>query len=132
MELDKYLPFADQPTPKAQEGEWTLIAPDGRRFTGPSPIHCAGAESKTRFPPHVALGRIARGMQEPLAAAPEPNEQKEGAHEAALRELVEAKDNWIAVGREHFIPSKEYAAAKLRHDTAWANARAALSQGAAK
>src|SRR5688572_11673195 len=65
MDLDKYLPFADQPTPKAQEGTWTLVAPDGRKFTGPSPIQCVRAESKTRIPPHVALGRIARGMQEP-------------------------------------------------------------------
>lgn len=28
--LDKYLPFADTPTPKPQQGEWRLIAPDGR------------------------------------------------------------------------------------------------------
>jgi len=63
-DLDKYLPFADQPTPKPQEGTWLLIAPDGREFFGDSPIKCVHAEINTRVPPEVALGRIARSLKE--------------------------------------------------------------------
>lgn len=62
--LDKYLPFADQPTPKPMEGRWTMIAPDGQFFTGTSPFECVRMEVDSRVPPEVALGRIARSMQE--------------------------------------------------------------------
>jgi hypothetical protein len=65
MSLDKYRKFADEPTPKPQEGTWTLTAPDGRTWQAESPIRCAQAEQRERVPAHVALGRIAREMQQP-------------------------------------------------------------------
>lgn len=63
-DLDKYLPFADQPTPKPMAGTWMLMAPDGTTFVGTSPIDCMRLESNSRIPPEVALGRIARSLQE--------------------------------------------------------------------
>ena len=62
--LDKYLKYADQPTPKPMTGEWKLIAPSGQEWVGGSPMDCVRQEIHTRVPPHVALGRIARSMNE--------------------------------------------------------------------
>jgi hypothetical protein len=64
IDFDKYLKYADTPTPKPMIGEWTLTAPDGRMFIGTSPIDCIRLESNTRIPPQVALGRIARSMKD--------------------------------------------------------------------
>lgn len=41
-----------------QAGTWTMIAPDGRQWTGDSPLRCASAEARSRIPPEVALDRI--------------------------------------------------------------------------
>jgi hypothetical protein len=90
--LDKYLPFADQPTPKSQVGTWCLVAPDGREFTGESPLHCIRAESSTRIPPHVALGRIARSLRVEDAAQDPPPEFW------ALKDAVETLSNFAANG----------------------------------
>jgi len=62
--LDKYLKYADLPTPKPASGTWRLIAPDGATYTGESPIACIRAEAEVRIPAHIALGRIARAMDE--------------------------------------------------------------------
>lgn len=73
MSLDKYLPYADVPTPAPEVGQWRLIAPSGKEFAAPSPIQCVRLEQGLRVPAHVALGRIARGMKddsEPSAEAP--------------------------------------------------------------
>lgn len=43
---------------KVQEGTWTLIAPDGRKWTGGSPLRAIGAESRERIPAEVRLKRI--------------------------------------------------------------------------
>lgn len=45
-------------TPQSQEGTWTLRAPDGRIFQGPSPLHVAGQERKTRVPDTTAAARV--------------------------------------------------------------------------
>jgi hypothetical protein len=45
-------------TPKAQEGTWMLIAPDGRHWEAESPLKCASAEQRERVPAHVAVARI--------------------------------------------------------------------------
>lgn len=45
-------------TPHPQEGTWTLRAPDGRVFQGPTPLNCAGQERKTRVPDTVAAARV--------------------------------------------------------------------------
>lgn len=58
--------WADEPTPKPQEGQWTLTAPDGRRWTAESPMRVCAAESRERIPAHVALARIARECDTPL------------------------------------------------------------------
>jgi len=62
--LDKYLPYADQPTPKPEKGTWVLISPSGKRYEADEPVNCLRAEIEDRVPPHVALGRIARAMKE--------------------------------------------------------------------
>lgn len=62
--LDKYLPYADKPTPKPEQGTWVLISPSGKRYEAESPIRCIQAESHERIPPHIALGRIARSLKE--------------------------------------------------------------------
>jgi hypothetical protein len=88
-DLDKYLPYADHPTPRPQEGTWTLQAPDGRTFTGDSPIRCIHAEITERVPPQVALGRIARSMnEEPDEAPDEPVVAVTQADVTAAREII--------------------------------------------
>lgn len=67
--LSKYLEFADEETPKAQEGTWTLTAPDGRTWQGDSPLRCVAIEMRERVSHRVQLGRIARGLLDP---PPEP------------------------------------------------------------
>ena len=62
--LDKYLPFADVPTPKPEKGLWMLMSPSGKTYVGDSPIDCIRLEIDSRVPPQVALGRIARAMNE--------------------------------------------------------------------
>lgn len=49
-------------TPKAQEGIWTLIAPDGREWTGDSPLRVAAIEMRERVPDEVAAIRIMHGI----------------------------------------------------------------------
>jgi hypothetical protein len=62
--LAKYLIFADEKTPESEVGQWVLVAPSGKFFIGTSPIKCVHAEMETRVPPHVALGRIARSIED--------------------------------------------------------------------
>jgi hypothetical protein len=54
--------LADTPTPPPQEGTWILIAPDGRRFTGPSPFSVVGLELRQRVPVEVGAARILREL----------------------------------------------------------------------
>lgn len=53
---------ADIPTPKAQQGEWILTAPDGRTWKAHSPLAVCGLEQRERVPPNVALARIIREL----------------------------------------------------------------------
>jgi hypothetical protein len=66
--------LAASETPKAQQGTWTLTAPDGRTWQADSPLKACAAESRERIPPAVALARIVRGMDDfeaEEAAAPQ-------------------------------------------------------------
>ena len=49
-------------TPKPMHGTWVLIAPDGRKYTGDSPIQVMRAEQAERVPAHVAVQRIVEGL----------------------------------------------------------------------
>lgn len=62
--LNEYRKFADMPTPKPQQGTWTLTAPDGRTWQAETPLRCCAMENRERVPAHVALGRIARGLDD--------------------------------------------------------------------
>jgi hypothetical protein len=62
--------LADTPTPKAQSGTWTLIAPDGRQWQTDSPLKCCALELRERVPAEVALSRIFRELE-----AQSPSEQ---------------------------------------------------------
>jgi hypothetical protein len=54
----------------AQKGTWTLTAPDGRTWTGESPLAAVGAEQQQRIPPSLALERLYRALndEEPPAS----------------------------------------------------------------
>lgn len=56
--------LADTPTPRAMAGTWVLTAPDGRTWTGESPIACTQSEVISRVPPEVALARIRRSLMD--------------------------------------------------------------------
>jgi hypothetical protein len=62
--LSKYLPFADEKTPKPEEGTWVLVSPSGKFWSGPTPLQCVKDEMNSRVPAHVALGRIAKVIEE--------------------------------------------------------------------
>jgi hypothetical protein len=49
---------AARTTPKPQAGTWTLTAPDGRTWTGSTPLQACSAEQRVRVPAEVALQRI--------------------------------------------------------------------------
>ena len=51
-------------TLKAQEGTWTLTAPDGRTWQSDSPLGCVRAEQRERVPDEVALARIWAAVDE--------------------------------------------------------------------
>ncbi len=60
---------------KAQEGTWTLQAPDGRQWTADSPLKVVAIESNERIPAKVRLARMTAGLMEepaPSAQAAEP------------------------------------------------------------
>lgn len=60
MTPDEIEQLASTPTPKPMLGVWTLTAPDGRTWTGNSPLHCCGQEVHERVPANVRLARILR------------------------------------------------------------------------
>jgi hypothetical protein len=74
-------PFADSrsltavATPKAQEGTWTLIAPDGRQWRAESPLKCASAEQRERVPAHVAVARIMAEIDNEAPTLSRPKER---------------------------------------------------------
>jgi len=45
-------------TPKPQEGTWTLIAPDGRKWEDDSPIAVVTKEQRERVPERIAIQRV--------------------------------------------------------------------------
>ena len=55
---------AEQNSYPAQTGTWTLTAPDGRQWTGDSPIKCASKERNERIPAEVQLSRIAEAIED--------------------------------------------------------------------
>ena len=56
--------LADQPTPPAEEGPWTLVSPTGRQWSAESPMRCILSELHDRVPSLVALARIEREMRD--------------------------------------------------------------------
>lgn len=76
--LDRYLPYADEPTPPPEPGLWRLTTPSGRVFIANGPMQCVALERRTRIPPQVALGRIARTLHEV------DDERDEGDHDLGL------------------------------------------------
>lgn len=61
--------LANTPTPQAQHGTWTLIAPDGRQWQGDHPIKVVRAEMRERVPAEVGLARILREVRSAPAAS---------------------------------------------------------------
>jgi len=43
---------------KPQEGNWTLVSPDGRTFVAESPIRCCRREMGERIPAEVRAKRL--------------------------------------------------------------------------
>ncbi|MEQ1692685.1 MAG: hypothetical protein ABMA00_15450 [Gemmatimonas sp.] len=67
MSDEEVLALANTETPQPLPGTWELMAPDGRIWTGASPIKCLHAEINARVPPQLALARIRRGLMEEAA-----------------------------------------------------------------
>lgn len=63
--LRRYAKLADTPTPKSQQGTWTLTAPDGRQWQADSPLKACAAEQRERVPADVGLARIMREVNSP-------------------------------------------------------------------
>lgn len=64
MDLEEARRLAAQPTPEPETGEWILVAPSGKVYTGETPLKCIKAESRTRIPAEVALARIRVGLED--------------------------------------------------------------------
>lgn len=77
--------LASTATPQPMAGEWTLIAPDGRRWRAPSPLHCVRLEMLERVPPSVQLARV-------LVAAEEPDLAERHVRLGAFYEVKHADD----------------------------------------
>jgi hypothetical protein len=58
--------MSEPTTPKAMEGTWMLVAPNGKEYAADSPLRCLKMEMDERVPPSVALARV-------LAIADEPD-----------------------------------------------------------
>ncbi len=58
-------------TPKPMEGTWVLVAPNGREYTGHSPIMALRAEQAERVPASVAVARIMAEVAYPHHCAPD-------------------------------------------------------------
>lgn len=48
----------------AQKGTWILIAPDGRKWEGDTPLEVVGKEQRERIPPSLAMERILRALND--------------------------------------------------------------------
>jgi hypothetical protein len=63
--MSRDVPTADQQSyPPPQFGTWTLTAPDGRTWTGRTPLDLARQENLERVPPEERLRRLFRGIHE--------------------------------------------------------------------
>lgn len=82
----------------AQQGTWTLIAPDGRRWQGPSPLNVVSIERNERVPASVQLARLMYAANEWVEGSIEL--KRDGDH---LVVSVERNDTYIEVIRE-FCP----------------------------
>lgn len=51
--------------PEPMPGDWHLLAPDGRQFTGETPLKAVRAEMDSRIPPSVQLARVLAAAEEP-------------------------------------------------------------------
>lgn len=58
-------------TPKPMQGTWVLVAPNGREYTGESPILALRAEQAERVPAQVAVQRIMAEVAFPHHCAPD-------------------------------------------------------------
>jgi hypothetical protein len=73
---------------KKQDGEWTLIAPDGTKFIADSPLKCVKKEMDYRVPATVQIERIIDFINEPEPAFEMNLEFYEG---------IPADDGWYIV-----------------------------------
>lgn len=101
-------------TPKPQVGTWALTAPDGRTYTGDSPLRCVGLEQRERVPPEVALERIFTALAENHESArqvPEATRADHGKGEGswpAVADLIAALESkaWTPPGAGTYVPLK--------------------------
>jgi hypothetical protein len=100
MNLDKWRKYADEPTPDPQAGTWTLTAPDGRTWQADAPMRCLAAEIRTRVPAHVALGRIARSMEEDLAETQRSSHTAGSDEKEGVIQLAADEDRFDAISYE--------------------------------
>lgn len=56
--------LASTATAAPMEGTWRLVAPDGREWEAPSPLHCVRLEMLKRVPPSVQMARVLAAVEE--------------------------------------------------------------------
>lgn len=59
-------------TPKPMQGIWTLIAPDGTKLHGDSPLQVCAAEQRLRVPASVGVARIFAAIDSEVLVPVEP------------------------------------------------------------
>jgi|ERR1700758_1932953 len=89
--------MAEEKTLPPQVGTWTLVGPDGRQWTGPTPLSVVSQENAERVPAHVRLQRIMDGAH---AWSEEGIWLRSDHLGVDLTVLVEHDGQWVPVIRE--------------------------------
>jgi len=90
-------------TPKAQQGIWKLIAPDGREWWGESPLTIVAMEQRERVPEEVAVERILDSLGYTAKHADaEPDTVKDALEQTWDEATKKAQEECMYAGRcEH-------------------------------
>src|ERR1700761_5193849 len=95
--MSEHIPSTERTYPSPQEGTWTLTAPDGRQWTGKTPLDLARQENSERVPAKERLRRLMDGIQ---AWGEEGIWLRSDHLGVDLTVLVEHGGQWIPVIRE--------------------------------
>lgn len=110
--------------PPPPEPEWVLIAPDGRRFTGSTPLRAVKAEMDSRLTPKQQAENLTRALAEELVPPPHPDSADAARYRwlvscgADLRSLLDVGDfTTLEAHIDRAIRDQESAAALCSQET---------------